>query len=318
MLRQSLADINQLDELIVDPKRRDAALDYLVAPVDSKLENKYSGTEFSDLYKKVGIARHDAAKAFCKKPNGHRLVMAVQPYRFLEKINGPDQLGRDFSLDDIDGIETLARILHVSRGAIYSAGAIFKVLDDAQTGDLDMEMMGHSIVLARKVNQKGRSHTTVAANFNKHTLSSRNFANDIISKLDTYDLPPGCLAVELLESIGQLNAGQLDQLRRIVRHGVRIVIDDFGQEKSEILFGTLKKARIEVDTIKFDGKDINGFGREIQDRCLKLMCEAKSAGVKKVVWGRKFSRSYSGENCRIKKISGRNAFGNFTRHETFI
>lgn len=93
------------------------------------------------------------------------------------------------------------------------------------------------------------------------------------------------LILELLENNRLLTEKTIDALRKLTARGIRLAVDDYGEETSQELFEQLASRHIPIDTMKFKGSRLKVI-RE-PDEQEKLRCSldrARHAGVKTIVW----------------------------------
>lgn len=97
--------------------------------------------------------------------------------------------------------------------------------------------------------QAGWSELRIAVNLSSHQLSDQNLAQHIADTLTKYQLTPGCLELEITESMlvrQDANIGKnFDQL---VKLGVQLAVDDFGTGYSSLSY----LHRLSIDTLKID------------------------------------------------------------------
>jgi EAL domain-containing protein (putative c-di-GMP-specific phosphodiesterase class I) len=106
-----------------------------------------------------------------------------------------------------------------------------------------------------------RESLTVSANLSAHQLRNAGLVDQVRTALEVYGLAPGCLCLELTETV------LLEDVDRHIRAllelralGVRLAIDDFGTGFSSLTY--LK--RFPVDVLKIDRSFVAGLGI---DRC---------------------------------------------------
>jgi EAL domain-containing protein (putative c-di-GMP-specific phosphodiesterase class I) len=95
----------------------------------------------------------------------------------------------------------------------------------------------------------GLEHIRVDINLSGKQLNNQNLADHILQTLDSYNLRPSQLGVELTENevIGS-DADQIGQLEKLKKAGVHISIDDFGTGYSSLVY--LRK--LPVCSLKID------------------------------------------------------------------
>lgn len=94
-----------------------------------------------------------------------------------------------------------------------------------------------------------RSAWTVAVNVSARQLHESDFVDEVLNALAAFEAPPGCLRLELTESMLQDDLGAtIDKMLRLRERGVRFSLDDFGTGYSSLSY--LK--RLPLDQLKID------------------------------------------------------------------
>jgi diguanylate cyclase (GGDEF)-like protein/PAS domain S-box-containing protein len=107
----------------------------------------------------------------------------------------------------------------------------------------------------------------VAVNLSAVQFHSGNIYELVLSALDEAGLDPGCLELELTESILLDDVERvLTAVRRLKEHGVRLSIDDFGTGYSSLAY--LK--RFKVDKLKIDRSFVSNILQSEEDRAIVL------------------------------------------------
>ena len=89
----------------------------------------------------------------------------------------------------------------------------------------------------------------LAVNISAPQLHHPHFVDFVIETLTSNRLEPAVLDLEITESVAVHNVEQTTQiLRDLKRHGVKIVIDDFGAGQSSLIY----VKRFPIDTVKID------------------------------------------------------------------
>jgi diguanylate cyclase (GGDEF)-like protein/PAS domain S-box-containing protein len=164
----------------------------------------------------------------------------------------------------IVGVEALVRWQHPTRGRIGPADFISVA---EETGLIDP--IGRW-VLDRACRQAAHWYRTrpdaapitMAVNLSAIQFRNRNLPETIAEALHGASLEPGCLSLELTESVMVGYAESLmDTLEALKGLGVRLVLDDFGTGYSSLAYLT----RLPLDAIKVDRSFIDGLGTEPRD-----------------------------------------------------
>jgi EAL domain-containing protein (putative c-di-GMP-specific phosphodiesterase class I) len=108
---------------------------------------------------------------------------------------------------------------------------------------------------AKLIRQLGRE-ITIAVNMSARQFKDRRVFNAVRNALETSQLPPHCLELEITESmLMQSTAETLENLTRMREIGIRIAIDDSGTGFSSMSYIT----RFSIDRIKIDQSFIRGI-----------------------------------------------------------
>lgn len=104
----------------------------------------------------------------------------------------------------------------------------------------------------------------VAVNFSARTLSRADLAEWVLAELAARSLPPGCLTVEMTETIAAdlTRAGEL--LGPLRQAGVRVAVDDFGTGYTSL--GALPQ--LPLDELKIDRRFVQAAGSSPPDRAI--------------------------------------------------
>jgi diguanylate cyclase (GGDEF)-like protein/PAS domain S-box-containing protein len=171
---------------------------------------------------------------------------------------------RDRSLKSV---EALIRWQHPTRGLIAPADFI----PVAEENGL-IEPIGRW-VLDRACRQGARWYRdrpdsppiSIAVNLSAVQVASRGLADSVASALHGAGLDPGCLTLEITESVMLADADGLSEtLEELKAIGVRLVLDDFGTGYSSLAYLT----RLPLDAVKVDRSFIDGLGLESEDTAI--------------------------------------------------
>jgi diguanylate cyclase (GGDEF)-like protein len=105
----------------------------------------------------------------------------------------------------------------------------------------------------------------MSVNLSSKQIQQAQIAEKIAMILQEHNLEPGCLKMEITESILLKNtASNLDIMHRLKDLGVHLAIDDFGTGFSALNY--LKQ--FPIDTLKIDRAFISGLGGNVQDTAI--------------------------------------------------
>ena len=176
-----------------------------------------------------------------------QLVLEYQPIVELET-------GR------IRELEALVRWAHPSRGLIPPRGFLSLAERSGLIGPLGRLVLGTACQQLREWLQLGRaSDFVLAVNLSRLELVDRGLLERVRSVLESNDLPPSSLKLEISErTIPSLDPVITATLERVHELGVRIAIDDFGTGRST----SADLLRLPIEAIKIDGTLIATLGHK--------------------------------------------------------
>ncbi len=219
--------------------------------------------------KERGRARYELFDEGLRGRALSRLRVENDLRRALER----DELTLDYqplvSLQDfsIVGVEALIRWEHPERGRI----APLDFIPVAEENGL-IEPIGRW-VLQNACRQAARWYRdrpdskplSMAVNLSAVQIANRGLADTVASALRGAGLDPGCLALEITESVMLADAeGLTEALSALKALGVRLVLDDFGTGYSSLSYLT----RLPLDVLKVDRSFIDGLGTEPRDTAI--------------------------------------------------
>ena len=160
----------------------------------------------------------------------------------------------------VDGFEALARWQHPERGLV-SPGEFLPALDAAGLlPRLGEAILHHSLTALRSWDRAGVSVPTIGVNFSAAELRDPALVDRIVWDLDRFDLSPGRLTIEILESViaGSPDDTIARNIRRLAELGCPIDLDDFGTGHASIT----SIRRFDVSRIKIDRSFVSGVDRD--------------------------------------------------------
>ncbi|MEX2503152.1 MAG: EAL domain-containing protein, partial [Trueperaceae bacterium] len=154
--------------------------------------------------------------------------------------------------------EALIRWRHPERG-LLSPGAFIDVAErSGLIGAIGDWVLHESCAALQRWSADGAAAIRVAVNVSIEQFASGTFADTVRKALETHDVDPHALTLEITESVFERESPELwQQLRSIHELGVRLSLDDFGTGFSSLMY--LKK--YPFDEIKID----RGFVRDLVD-----------------------------------------------------
>jgi diguanylate cyclase (GGDEF)-like protein/PAS domain S-box-containing protein len=149
----------------------------------------------------------------------------------------------------IVGFEALIRWEHPEKGLIYPndfipiAEETGLILD---VGNFVLETVCQDI---SKWRETGIENIRVSVNFSALQVEQSDFIEHIVDSLKRYELPGGCLEVEITENVIMNDMSQVVQkLRHLTSLGIKIAIDDFGTGYSSLSY----LQQFPINTLKID------------------------------------------------------------------
>lgn len=158
----------------------------------------------------------------------------------------------------LGGVECLVRWQHPERGLIGPGEFIDVAEETGAIVPLGSWIVEAACIAAKEFNALSRRKFTTALNISPRQFRDPNLVNTIRRCLRTYDLMPGCLQIEITETMlmQDISAAELT-VARLHELGIQLAIDDFGTGYSSLNY--LK--RFPINTVKVDRsfvKDIPG------------------------------------------------------------
>ncbi len=157
------------------------------------------------------------------------------------------------------GVEALVRWRHPKRGLIAPAEFIPVSEETGQIVTLGRWVLAQACREVRVWQARlpeGRQ-VRVGVNVSAVQLVKSNICADVKKALDLSDIDPGCLVIELTESVLMQNSeDMLAKLTQLKTLGVRIAIDDFGTGYSSLSY----LHRFPIDIVKIDRSFVERLG----------------------------------------------------------
>ena len=158
------------------------------------------------------------------------------------------------------GVEALVRWQHPRLGLLLPDRFLAQLEHAGLTDGMTWHMLESALRLSASLRRQGRA-LPVAVNIAPTMLEHPGFCEAVANRLKAYDLPPGMLTLEVLESREiQTSMAQVESLLRLRMAGCQLSIDDFGRGDSnlqrllELPFSELKIASEFVRGLAIDGR----------------------------------------------------------------
>jgi diguanylate cyclase (GGDEF)-like protein len=167
----------------------------------------------------------------------------------------------------VAGVEALARWQHPTRGFVPPSDFIALAEESSLILPLSRWVLFESCRQASEWHRRypNRPPLTVSVNLSVRQFQHPALVDEVAEALRETALPPGCLSLEITESM-MMEAAEATSviLRDLKALGVRLAIDDFGTGYSSL--GYLK--RFPVDTLKIDRTFVAGLGQDPEDTAI--------------------------------------------------
>lgn len=174
----------------------------------------------------------------------------------------------------ITGVEALLRWNSRELGSVSPSKFIGVAEETQLIMPLGAWVMGEACKFAKKLKEKGMEDITVAVNISILQILQDNFVEFILETLNTYQLKPSCLELEITESILMESYEVIaDKLKLLNQKGVKIALDDFGKGYSSLSY--LKQ--LPITTLKIDKSFVDCISKE--DRNTSLTGQIVMIGI---------------------------------------
>ena len=217
-----------------------ASFGYAEYPVDSKV--------LEDLIAKASLTLHDAKRKYSEGV----IVRYTDALRESEKTLKIERKIREALESDsvffhlqpqydithkLRGFEALARMKDAD-GKFISPMEFIAVSEKTGLVDqIDMCVFRKAAKFLEDAAKNGRTDITISVNISVKHLLKNNFLEDIKSILDTYEISPEQLEIEITESV---MVESVERARTIIEQvksfGIRVAIDDFGTGYSSLSY----------------------------------------------------------------------------------
>ena len=171
---------------------------------------------------------------------------------------------RDFS---IVGVEALIRWEHPERGRIAPGDFIPIAEETGLIEPIGRWVLEHACRQAAAWHDQrpDAAPISMSVNLSAVQVASRGLIDTVAGALRASGLDPGCLALEITESVMLADADGLGEvLDELKALGVQLVLDDFGTGYSSLSYLT----RLPIDVLKVDRSFIDGLGTEPSDTAI--------------------------------------------------
>ncbi len=167
------------------------------------------------------------------------------------------------------GVEALIRWHHPNHGFISPQKFISLAEESCLSLDIGQWIIDKACKQLSLWKRNPRTHQlSIAINISNRQFHEKNFVERISTAINTHDINPSLLKLELTEGIVMDHVHAIEKIKELRKLGVKLSLDDFGTGYSSLSY--LKK--LEVDQLKIDQsfvRDISiGSDNEIMVRTI--------------------------------------------------
>ncbi len=171
----------------------------------------------------------------------------------------------DLATGQIVGMEALIRWQHPELGMVAPNRFISVAEDTGLIVPIGAWVMRTACAQNKAWQDAGLGHLRVAVNLSARQFSAANLIASIRAVLDHTALPPGCLEIELTESLFLSDVTlAVELLHSMKALGVKLSIDDFGTGYSSLSY----LSRFPIDTLKIDRSFVSDITRDANDAAI--------------------------------------------------
>lgn len=271
-LEAVLAITARLQETISQPVSVDATTLRVSASVGfcqaERVQSPTGATLIDAAEAALGDARSSGAgsiRAYSNELHKQRMVQHALAGEVAEALSSGDirpwfqpQVSTDTGL--VTGMEALARWIHPERGLI-PPGEFLPAVEQAGLIDrLGQVMLYHSLTAIRSWDRLGLKVPSVGLNFSADELRDPSLLDRIRWDLDRFDLAPGRIAIEILETVIANSPDDIicRNIAGLSEFGCSIDLDDFGTGNSSIT----SVRRFAVNRLKIDRSFVSSVDQD--------------------------------------------------------
>ena len=275
-LENAIQFATRIQHALADPIRLDGRLIPLTGSVGFAQTSRMENAAGPQLLRAAGIAQIEASRA---GPHAIRSYSNSMEKRVKSRGGLLDQINAAFEASQfvaffqpqihlesgkVTGFEALARWQHPGRGLIPPAEFLPIIEQAGQIGRLGQTMLRQSLVALTQWDAAGLNVQQVSINFTNVELRNPGLVDHIRFELDTFDLSPQRLVVEVLETVVSISGDTMIQnnLAKLAQMGCCIDLDDFGTGHASIT--SIRK--FAVNRIKIDRSFITDIDKDVEQQ----------------------------------------------------
>jgi diguanylate cyclase (GGDEF)-like protein len=165
----------------------------------------------------------------------------------------------DLRSGKVTGVEALVRWQHPEHGLVPPVKFIAVAEESGLIVPIGQWVLQTACRAHRAWSQAGLPHVRMAVNLSARQLLHADLVKEVDRVLERTGCEPGCLELEITESMVMQNPGRaVELIRELKALGIAISIDDFGTGYSSLAY--LK--RFPIDSLKIDRSFINDLPRD--------------------------------------------------------
>lgn len=188
-----------------------------------------------------GSHRSNLSKALLREIGEGRFVVYLQP-----KVR--------IKTGELCGVEALVRRLGDHGKCLPPVQFIPRYEAEGIIRHVDFFVLNQACGMLRRWSQQSRRELRVAVNLSRMTLLEQDVALELASVCTAHGVSPGCITIEVTESMGMMGNKELCILLNTLKEkGFTISLDDFGAEYSNLAI----LADLAFDEVKLDKSLIN-------------------------------------------------------------
>ncbi len=217
-----------------------------VAMYSAKAQGKGRYTVYEPAMQRAASKRQELESEIASALTGSQFLLHYQP--IVELHSGY-----------LLGVEALVRWLHPKRGLLGPSEFIGVTEQTGQIVTLGRWVLAQACREVRvwQARLPEGLQVRVGVNVSHVQLSQSDICADVTTALHLSDIDPGCLVIELTESVLMQNSEDvLATLTQLKKLGVRIAIDDFGTGYSSLSY----LHRFPIDILKIDRSFVEQLG----------------------------------------------------------
>lgn len=185
----------------------------------------------------------------------------------------------------ISGFEALARWHHPERGVLFPSDFLGAVDEAGRMDALGQTILFHALDAMRLWDRAGLRVPSVSVNFSAGELRNPALAEHVKWDIDRFDLRPGRLTVEILETVAANSADDavIATIAGLRAHGVNLDLDDFGIGQASL--SAIR--RFGVSRIKIDRSFILDLDADPEQQAMvaAILSMARHLGVETLAEG---------------------------------